>query len=104
MNKTSKLLVLYDIMEIHSEPLSEESPERNLMAAVLEGAVREAIGWKGLPTAYPKPVKESAHRWLQSKDFHPYSFLHCCHYLDIEPDKFLNIVYGSLSRGMKLFK
>lgn len=85
-----------DGFEIYGEPNLTGTPERNLLMAVLERAIRDYVGNSR------HEVKE-AEEWIfkQRMDL-PYiefSFAWVCHQLDLEPQRIADLIAAMPKRG-----
>jgi hypothetical protein len=70
-------------------------PERALMRAVLEDAIRCLAG-EGRPLAHRAQLAAKARNWVATCDTHwPYSFDNVCSGLDLEPDRVRARLLGS---------
>ena len=66
--------------EVAIKPDGIQGPHRNLMAAIVIRAIKDAIGKNKLN-------KDSAREWLSSDNNHISSFKHVCDVLDLDAQK-----------------
>lgn len=79
-----------DVQDYATWRVEKPSPEVELAAAVLSRAIMDLsfTGWWQKNAAKPavSAVRASARDWFQSQDERPFSFIHLCSVLRLDPD------------------
>jgi hypothetical protein len=68
------------------DPTTLLEPEKRLMLAVLEGAVRDFKTYAMASTGRGKQIFIDADRWLDARPMGPFAFENICHAVGLDPD------------------
>lgn len=97
MSTANALMPAYnDGYDLFDEPNLTGTPERNLLLAILERAIRDYIG-------NTRSDARNAKEWIFEGSFEqPYvefSFAWVCHQLDLEPERIADLIAAMPKRG-----
>ena len=101
----SNILIIEHVLPVQmaSVPARLRSPERHLVAAVLQEGIKEYSDYRYSRDPRGKRLFEEVRKWLASDDESwPLSFVCCCHWLGIDPASLREEIFSSdFSFGMK---
>jgi hypothetical protein len=93
---TSKNKVLRENTPVDIEE-TKHNPERQLLAEVLLGAIRDILN--NTTDSEAQKIRREALEWFNKSSIKPFSFVWICQSLDLEPKTIRRVVGDMLQRG-----